>query len=83
MLKSHSCDFNIMYPWAVSPCIELQLIESLRLAFADANYYVADPEKAKIPLRDLLSKEYAKERAALIDKKREAIHWEKITLDYF
>ena len=48
----------------------LQLIESLRLAFADANYYVADPEKAEIPLNGLLSKEYAKKRAALIDKSR-------------
>jgi len=43
------------------------LIEATRLSFADAAKYVADPEFAEIPIDKLLSEEYGKERAALID----------------
>jgi gamma-glutamyltranspeptidase / glutathione hydrolase len=42
------------------------LIEAMKLAFADRNRYIADPAFAKIPLRELLSKEYAARRRALI-----------------
>ena len=42
--------------------------ESLKLAFADRNKYVADPKfTPNIPMRELLSKEYAAARRALID----------------
>ena len=42
--------------------------ESLKLAFADRNKYVADPKFApNIPMREMLSKEYAASRRALID----------------
>ena len=42
--------------------------ESLKLAFADRNKYVADPKfTPDIPMRELLSKEYATVRRALID----------------
>ena len=42
--------------------------ESLKLAFADRNKYVADPKfNPNIPMREMLSKEYAAIRRALID----------------
>ena len=43
------------------------LIEALKLAFADADRYVADPDFADIPLDKLLSKSYAQQRRCLID----------------
>src|SRR3989475_1239404 len=42
-------------------------IEAMKLAYADLGRYNADPRFAKIPVRGLLSKQYAKERAKLID----------------
>ena len=42
--------------------------ESLKLAFADRNKYVADPKfTPNIPMREMLSKEYAAARRGLID----------------
>lgn len=49
------------------------LIEAMRLAFADARWYVADPAFSKIPVEELLSKEYAGKRRKLIDLKRAGI----------
>jgi gamma-glutamyltranspeptidase/glutathione hydrolase len=43
------------------------LIEATKLAFADRNRYIADPEFAKVPVKELLSKEYAASRRKLID----------------
>ena len=42
-------------------------IEAMKLAYADLGRYNADPRFAKIPVKGLLSKQYAKERAKLID----------------
>lgn len=42
------------------------LIEATKLAFADRNKYIADPAFAKVPVSQLLSKEYAASRRALI-----------------
>ncbi|MDQ2693322.1 MAG: gamma-glutamyltransferase [Chloroflexota bacterium] len=49
------------------------MIEALRLAFADARWYVADPEFSQIPIRELLSSDYAAERRKLIDLKRATV----------
>jgi gamma-glutamyltranspeptidase/glutathione hydrolase len=49
------------------------MIESMRLAFADARWYVADPKFSKIPVEGLLSKGYAGERRKLIDPTRATI----------
>ncbi len=46
------------------------VVEAMKLAYADRDSYYADPEFVKVPGAGLLSKEYAKERAALIDAKR-------------
>ncbi len=45
-------------------------IESVRLAFADARWFVADPAFAPAPLGGLLAKAYADERRAHIDPAR-------------
>ena len=46
------------------------VIEALKLAYADRDTYYADPAFVQVPGEGLLSKAYAKERAALIDPKR-------------
>jgi gamma-glutamyltranspeptidase/glutathione hydrolase len=45
-------------------------IESQKLAYSDLLAYVADPRHAKVPLDWMLSKDYARERAKLIDNER-------------
>jgi gamma-glutamyltranspeptidase/glutathione hydrolase len=42
-------------------------IEGMKLAYADLERYNADPRFAKVPVKGLLSKEYAKQRAKQID----------------
>jgi gamma-glutamyltranspeptidase/glutathione hydrolase len=41
--------------------------EAKKIVFADRARYYADPEFAKVPVAQLLSKDYAKQRAALLD----------------
>ena len=43
------------------------MIEAKKLAYADLRKYIGDPKFSKIPVAGLLSDEYARERAKLID----------------
>ncbi len=43
------------------------MIEAMKIAFADRNRYIADPAFATTPVAELLSKDYAAKRRALID----------------
>ena len=44
--------------------------EAMKLAYADRDSYYADPAFVAVPAQGLLSKDYARERAALIDRSR-------------
>ena len=48
-------------------------VEATNLAFEDRAIYYADPEFADVPVEWLISKEYAKERARLIDPRKAAV----------
>ncbi len=49
------------------------VIESLRLAFADGQRYIADPSKADVPTKALLSRTYAKGRARQIRTRKASL----------
>jgi gamma-glutamyltranspeptidase/glutathione hydrolase len=46
------------------------MVEAMRLAFADARQYIADPEVSPMPVGALLSKAYAARRRALVSRDR-------------
>ena len=48
------------------------MVEAKKLAFIDREAFVADPEYIDVPIDGLLSKDYARERAKLIDPERAA-----------
>ncbi len=64
---------NIMETSPLSPDGPLSVaelhkkIEAMKLAYADLERYNADPRFAKVPVKGILSKEYARDRAKLID----------------
>jgi len=46
------------------------MVEAKKLAYADRDAYIADPDKARVPVPRLISKEYAAERRKLISRER-------------
>ena len=52
-------------PWDSPERIHL-MVECMRLAWADAHVYIADMSRADVPVDELLGKDYAEKRAALI-----------------
>ena len=44
------------------------MVEAKKMAFADREAYVADPDYIDVPVAGMLSEEYARERAQLIDR---------------
>ena len=55
---------------ASSPVEMHKRIEAMKLAYADLQRYDADPRFAKVPVDALLSKDYARKRATLIDARQ-------------
>ena len=62
--------FDIAGMGAQTPDAYHHLIEAMRLAFADAFQYVADPAHVRIPTDELISKDFAAKRRALIDPQK-------------
>jgi gamma-glutamyltranspeptidase/glutathione hydrolase len=46
------------------------IVEALRIAFADASWWVTDPNVVKVPTDQLISKAYLAERAKIFDPKK-------------
>ncbi len=57
--------------WNSAAAVHL-MVEAKKLAFADRERYLADPEWVDVPIEGLLAKAYARERAASIDLNRAA-----------
>ena len=60
-------------PTALGPFSPMEIhkrIEAMKLAYSDVHRYDADPRTYDVPTAQLLSKEYARKRAALIDANR-------------
>jgi gamma-glutamyltranspeptidase/glutathione hydrolase len=56
-------------PWDSPERLHL-MVEAMRLAFADARYYIADPEHKPVPLDLLMSDAYLTERRAMISPQK-------------
>ncbi|EME83337.1 uncharacterized protein MYCFIDRAFT_211307 [Pseudocercospora fijiensis CIRAD86] len=46
------------------------VVEALRIAFADGNWWIADPKVSKVPSQQLISPEYLAERAKLFNPEK-------------
>ncbi|KAJ7596918.1 gamma-glutamyltranspeptidase [Mycena floridula] len=77
---------NIQKLGVTKPLLEMEhnspeylhtLVETLRLAFSDSQWYVTDPDVKHIPVEELLSQKYLASRAKLFDPKKtnpEVVH---------
>lgn len=62
--------FDLPAP-GTDPVTSIHLVaEASRLAFADRNMYLADPDFVDVPVAALMNREYLRSRAALIDPER-------------
>jgi len=64
---------SALTPDKAGPVAPMELhnrIEAMKLAYADLYRYNADPRFAKVPVQGLLSEDYARQRAALIDPEK-------------
>ena len=50
------------------------IIESLRIAFTDVNWWVTDPNVSNVPTKTLISQPYLAERAKLFDTGKACVH---------
>ena len=66
-------NFDLKAMGRASPDFWHVLVEAKKVVFADRARYYADPAFAQVPVRQLLSKSYARARAAKIDLKRAAM----------
>ena len=57
--------------WDAAETIHL-MVEAKKLAFIDREAYLADPDYVDVPIEGLLSREYARRRAGLIDRQTAA-----------
>ena len=64
---------------AFSPVEMHKRIEAMKLAYSDVHRYDADPRTYDVPTAQLLSKQYAHKRAALIDPNRANCAWRTAT----
>jgi gamma-glutamyltranspeptidase len=53
------------------------LVQAKQIAYNDRDRVLADPDFATVPIEQLLSKDYARNRARLIDARR-ALPWDKV-----
>ena len=68
-------EFNLKF-WGHNSADYLHhLVEAKKLAFADRDRYITDPQFAQIPLSRLLSKKYAAERRKLIHPERAQVEY--------
>jgi gamma-glutamyltranspeptidase/glutathione hydrolase len=49
------------------------MIEAMRIAFADARWFVADPDVVSVPIQGLISKKYAYRRRKLLDSSKATV----------
>jgi len=59
--------FDIAGMGCLTPDSIHAMVEAKKLAFADRERHMADPDWSDIPIQEMLSKEYAADRARLID----------------
>jgi gamma-glutamyltranspeptidase/glutathione hydrolase len=64
--------FDIAGMGCLTPDSIHAMVEAKKLAFADRERHVADPDWSSIPIQQMLSKEYASERANRIDMEHAA-----------